>query len=232
MTPRYARLLALVALVMLVASGPAFAQTDYDMDNDRLIDITSLAQLNAIRWDLNGDGVVSSTDSTNYFTAFSNPASGMGCPSASCNGYELMNNLDFDTDGDGSIGTDTHDTYYNGGSGWLPIGTNANKYTGNFKGNGYTINNLFISRSNTGYVGLFGSTQSGRIETLGVTNANVRGRDNTGILAGGNNGSPIVACYVTGEVQGRDQTGGLVGYNGFNGGDINTTYSTASVNAN
>ncbi len=225
---RYAHLLAMVALVMLMASGPAFAQTDYDSDNDRLIDVTSLAQLNAIRWDLNGDGVVSSTDSTNYFTAFSNPASGMGCPSAGCNGYELLNNLDFDENNDNSI-TSADATYWNNGAGWLPIGTNAYKYTGNFKGNGYTINNLFISRNNTGYVGLFGSIQSGRIESLGVTNANVRGRDNTGILAGGNSGSPIVACYVTGAVQGGDQTGGLVGYNGFNGGDINTTYSTASV---
>ena len=50
MTSRYAHLLALVALVMLMASGPAFAQTDYDRDNDNLIDITTLAQLNAIRW--------------------------------------------------------------------------------------------------------------------------------------------------------------------------------------
>ncbi len=58
MTSRSAHLLALVALGMLMASGPAFAQTDYDTDNDNLIDITSLAQLNAIRYDLNGDGTV------------------------------------------------------------------------------------------------------------------------------------------------------------------------------
>ena len=26
----------------------------------------------------------------------------MGCPNGVCTGYELMNNLDFDTDGDGN----------------------------------------------------------------------------------------------------------------------------------
>ena len=30
---------------------------DYDEDNDGLIEITTLAQLNAVRWDLDGDGV-------------------------------------------------------------------------------------------------------------------------------------------------------------------------------
>ena len=29
---------------------------DYDSDNDGLIEVSSLAQLNAIRWDLDGDG--------------------------------------------------------------------------------------------------------------------------------------------------------------------------------
>ena len=237
MTPRYAHLLALVALGMLVASGPAFAQTDYDSDNDRLIDITTLAQLNAIRWDLNGDGAIdasaSTADTTAYNAAFpgrTTTSSGrMGCPSAGCTGYELMNNLDFDTDGDGNIGTDTDDTYYNGGSGWLPIGTLSANYTSNFNGNGYTINNLFINRSNTNHIGLFGYTGSGsRVETLGVTNANVTGKGYTGILIGASdNGGTVVACYTTGSVTGTNtSTGGLVGYID---GTISTSYSTASV---
>ena len=66
MTSRSAHLLAMVALGMLMASGPAFAQTDYDSDNDRLIDITTLAQLNAMRWDLNGDGVDASVEHRLY----------------------------------------------------------------------------------------------------------------------------------------------------------------------
>ena len=197
--------------------------TDYDADNDGYIDIANLAQLDAIRHDLNGNG-----DSTNnaYIAAFPNritfTTKRMGCP-GTCTGYELTASLDFDTNGDGSV-TVTGDTYWNSGSGWNPIAT----YTSNFKGNGHTINNLYINRT-SGRVGLFGQTSSARIETLGVTNANVRGGDNTGILIGYMTRGAVVACYTTGKVRGGDQTGGLVGYNGFYGGDTNTTYSTAYV---
>ena len=67
------RLLAMVVLGMLVASGPAFAQTDYDTDNDNYIDVSTHAQLNAIRWDLNGDGAVAATDTVAYNDAFPTP---------------------------------------------------------------------------------------------------------------------------------------------------------------
>ena len=194
---------------------------DYDADNDRYIDIANLAQLDAVRRDLNGNGDSTHAD---YASAFPRRIAGMGCPSTGCAGYELTASLDFDTNGDGSV-TTSGDTYWNSGYGFQPIGT----YTSNFKGNGHTINNLFISRSADQNVGLFGRANSARIETLGVTNANVRGGDNTGILIGYMNRGNLVACYTTGKVQGGDQTGGLVGYSGFNGGAINTAYSTAYV---
>ena len=241
MTSLYARLLALVALVMLMASGPAFAQTtvDYDLDNDGYIDVSTHAQLNAIRWDLNGDGAIdaraTSSDTTTYNAAFPNAATGMGCAAATCVGYELTANIDLDTDGDGNIGTDTDDTYYNGGAGWLPIGDDSgNRYTADFKGNGYTINNLFINRT-TSDVGLFGAiNHTSRIETLGVINANVTAQRYVGILAGDAYGE-IVACYTTGSVSASNSSsdvGGLVGFIGVSGGSsgsIKSSYSTASV---
>ena len=145
-----------------------------------------------------------------------------------CTGYELMNDIDLDTDGDGSA--DSDDTYWNSGAGWQPIGNNPKHYTGDFKGNGNTINNLFISRSTTAYQGLFGIIgSSGRIETLGVINANVTGSINSGVLGGDNNGA-IVACYTTGKAQGNGAVGGLVG--SVNGGSVNSAYSTAYVTAN
>ena len=149
----------------------------------------------------------------------------MGCPTSGCVGYELTTSLDLDTNGDGSV-TTSGDTYWDTGKGWRPIGTAADKYQGNFKGNGHTINNLFINR--TGgldlYNGLFGYTGTGtRIETLGVTNANVAGRNYVGILVGINQAT-IVACYTTGKAQGRDRVGGLVS---FNNGSVSTSYSTA-----
>ena len=36
---------------------------------------------------------------------------------------------------------------YNSGTGWEPIGTQDNPFTGRFDGNGHTISNLFINRS-------------------------------------------------------------------------------------
>ena len=149
-----------------------------------------------------------------------------------CVGYELMNDIDLDTDGDGNIGTDSGDAYYNSGAGWSPItdASNLTSYTGNFNGNGNTINNLFINRSSAAYQGLFrGFGGSARIEQLGITNANVSGGNWVGILAGfsGASTAAIVASYTTGKVAGSDRVGGLVGYNSR--GTISSSYSTAYV---
>ena len=198
------------------------------MDNDGYIDVSTHQQLNAIRYDLNGNGDSTHAD---YVAAFPNrvtTSSGrMGCPSGTCTGYELTANIDLDTDGDGNIGTDSGDAYYNSGAGWQPIGAGVqSSYSGDFKGNGNTINNLFISRSSSQNVGLFrATTPNSRIETLGVINANVTGGNFTGILVGLNYGE-IVACYTTGKAQGVGAVGGLVG---TSHGTISANYSTAYV---
>ena len=222
-------MLALAALLSLSATAAAQSTVDYDMDNDGYIDVKTHAQLNAIRHDLDGNGDATHAD---YVAAFPNrvtTSSGrMGCPSGTCTGYELMNDIDLDTDGDGNIGTDSGDAYYNGGAGWQPIGADvsaSSRFRANFKGNGYTINNLFINR-NALDQGLFGSA-TGRIETLGVTNANVTGSSIAGILLALNRGSAIVACYTTGKIAGNGRIGGLVGSN--NAGSIASSYSTAYV---
>ena len=222
-------LLALATLLSFSATASAQSTVDYDMDNDGYIDVKTHAQLNAIRHDLDGNGDATHAD---YVAAFPNrvtTSSGrMGCPSGTCTGYELMNNIDLDTDGDGNIGTDSGDAYYNGGNGWQPIGTDISasfRFRANFKGNGYTINNLFINR-NALDQGLFGSA-TGRIETLGITNANVTGSSIAGILLALNRGSAIVACYTTGKIAGNSRIGGLVGSN--NAGSIASSYSTAYV---
>ena len=203
---------------------------DYDSDNDGYIEITTLAQLNAVRRDLNANGDSAHDD---YIAAFPKRHTRsdrlMGCPSGRCVGYELDANLDFDTDGDGAV--DSDDDYWNSGAGWIPIGAQpqGSRYTGNFKGNGHTINNLFINRNGGSDEGLFGYVQGGRIETLGVTNASVRSTTHVGILAG-SNWATIVACYVSGKVQGlgtNTYIGGMVGYSG---GTVSTSYSTAYVN--
>ncbi|MDE0320792.1 MAG: hypothetical protein OXI97_13030, partial [Acidimicrobiaceae bacterium] len=154
MMMRGGRWLAAVAAVLLAAGllapvtvAPAGAQTpppkvDYDADDDGLIEVSSLAQLNAIRWDLDGDGTADvyppSRDgrtghdpngARKIAAAFPDAATGMGCPADGCDGYELVADLDFDTNGNGQA--DSGDDYWNarsgfwnrgkGGYGWIPL---------------------------------------------------------------------------------------------------------------
>ena len=232
-------LIALATLLSLSATASAQTPTvDYDSDNDGYIDVANHAQLNAIRYDLDGNGDPTSAGATAYGTAFPNrvtTSSGrMGCPSGTCTGYELTASLDFDSDSDGDVDANDHSgNYWDSGKGWQPIGSSfANRYTSNFKGNGHTINNLFINRTSSSddFIGLFGYTGSGaRIETVGVTNANITGDQFVGILVGSNQGT-IIACYTTGKVTGVDDVGGLLGYHSTS--TLSASYSTAYANGN
>ena len=195
-------------------SATATPIADYDSDDDGLIEVNTLAQLNAIRWDLDGNGSVASGDQSNYSAAFSNAAAGMGCDfdhdkdintANRCIGYELIADLDFDENGDG-----TRNDTYNTGSGWQPIGS---PFNATFDGAGHTISDLFINRGSTNQVGLFGELgSSGRVSSVGLESVNVTGQDETGALAG-KNGGGITTCYATGTVTGRRIVGGLVGEN-------------------
>ncbi len=208
-------------------------EVDYDLDNDNLIDVANLAQLNAMRYDRNGNGAneasgsysVSASDWAIHSSAFPRQVAGMGCL-ATCAGYELVASLDFDTNGDGSV-TVAGDDYWNGGAGWTPIGATGSLWGATFRGNGHTINNLFINTPANDDLGLFGSSGS-RIETLGVTNAYVRGDEFLGILVGSSYGE-IVACYTTGEVTGSRRIGGIVGEQVLTTAHTRSSYSTASV---
>ena len=168
----------------------------------------SLAQLNAMRWDLDGDGAPAVANAADYAAAFPDRLASMGCPSG-CSGYELTADLDFDTNSDGSA--DSGDAYWNAGSGWQPIGDQSSQFTATFEGNGHEIANLFISRDTTHNVGLFGYTgSSSDIRNVGLTDVSVSGSTHVGGLVGSSGGS-ITASYATGSVSGS-VGGGLVGY--------------------
>ena len=208
-------------------------RTDYDSDNDGLIDVANLAQLNAVRWDLDGDGAV--TDDANtadfneadaYDAAFPGPVAGMGCPASGCDGYELTADLDFDEDGNGFI-TSADAAYWNGGAGWDPIGDESDGFSAVFEGNGNTIANLFIDRSSANGVALFGGIGSGGVvRNLGLTGVDISGNAEVGGLVADNDGS-VISSYVTGTVDGTtDEVGGLVGEND---GLVAGSYSAARV---
>ena len=223
-----------------------YGKTDYDIDNDRYIEVSNLAQLDAIRYDRTGDGNPNVAGGAAAYNAafplrFAGAGGRMGCPNSGCTGYELTQSLDFDENGDGQI-TSADSTYWNNGEGWDPIASDtpvaqASRYQGDFNGNGYTINNLFINRAGDD-IGLFGGIHTTtRIESLGVTNANVTGQHEVGILVGASYGA-IVACYTTGSAtsavaSGITDTGGLVGYlpTATPPASIHSSYSTASVSA-
>lgn len=201
---------------------------DYDIDDDRLIEVSELAQLNAIRWDLDGDGLPDNNIAS-YQAAFPGAAHRMGCSNARCLGYELIADLDFDTNGNGS--PDPDDAYWNEGLGWEPIGGD-NRFSTYFNGGGYSISNLYIDRSGAGAVGLFGATDSDGnvfeniISNVVLINVDVSGNVGAGGLVGDNR-ITLAASYVTGSVKGVFSVGGLVGDNGF--GYVVSSYSTADV---
>ena len=196
---------------------------DYDADNDGLIEVSTLAQLDALRYDLNGDGLVDGATWMSYYAAFAMGALGMGCPDG-CTGYELEADLDFDTDGDGAVNSD--DYYWNDGDGWEPIGSEDAPFTATFHGNGQTVANLFINRPTENEIGLFGEADRILIDGVGVVGADVTGQDGVGILLGRGIYVTVRSSYATGSVSGEDEVGGLVG---SSSGSVGDSYAAVRV---
>ncbi|MGV0908443.1 two-partner secretion domain-containing protein, partial [Martelella sp. FOR1707] len=117
---------------------------------------------------------------------------------------------------------------WNGGAGFEPIGNGSSQFTGTFDGEGHVITGLTINRSDTDYVGLFGSAGSGSIlRNVGLVGGSVSGSGYVGGLAGYNYGK-ISNAYATGSVSGGSYyVGGLIGYN--YSGTISNAYATGSV---
>ena len=118
---------------------------DYDSDGDGLIGVSNLAQLDAMRYDLDGNGYAGTVAA--YAAAFPSPLDRLGCGVEGCSGYELLADLDFDTDGDGAV--DSDDDYWNDGDGWVPIGWDSRGFSRffstTFDGNEHTLSNLFTT---------------------------------------------------------------------------------------
>jgi hypothetical protein len=124
--------------------------------------------------------------------------------------FILTANLDSSTDG--------YDTYAsssaNSGSGWLPLGDSSTKFTGSFDGDNHTISDLYINRSISTFIGLFGYTDGASISNVGVVNANVTGKDYVGGLVGFVYFSSSVnnSYIINSTVSGNKYVGCLAGY--------------------
>ena len=176
--------------------------TDYDTDNDGLIEVNNLAQLDAIRYDLDGNGLP--TGDFPYFrgittppipAAFPQAVLNMGCPDSGCIGYELAKDLDFDTNDDG-VPDFYRDEQVNG---WISLGsgkviTSGSRpyvpgphFTAIFEGNNHTIRDLIRGRNTSRNdsvspdatkleAGLFGIVgETGVVRNVHLANVNVVG---------------------------------------------------------
>ena len=224
-------LVILIALLFGALTGlsavSAQSQVDYDADDDGLIEIEWLEQLDAVRWDLDGDGVVDDGGATEpYSVAFPDAVEGMGCQDG-CQGYELARNLDFNSAG--SYASGVVKEKWTSEDGWLPIGL-VNSFQAVFDGNEHTVTGLHIRRVGSNQsvpIGLFGSS-NGDISHIGLIGVSLKCGDNSelGSLVGNNTGK-ISASYAIGYVTGgHPLVGGLVGNNG---GDIRSSYAWADV---
>ncbi|HKJ53683.1 MAG TPA: hypothetical protein VKB27_19490 [Gammaproteobacteria bacterium] len=194
------------------SDGDGFAdRMDVDDDNNGLIEIKNLQQLDWMRNDLAGTSL-----KDNLGNADAN-----GCPVGGCNGYELVADLDFDTDSNGAM--DAGDAFFDydgagSATGWLPVGAPGTPFSASFDGNGHAISNLYIDRAADDYVGLFGQVDGtgGRVEIRGLqldgALASVSGHDYVGLLAGfATTDVDISGNGAAGIVAGNDAVGGMVG---------------------
>lgn len=185
---------------------------DADTDSDGLIDIDSLEELNAIRFALDGSGQVMTERGT---------LDRSGCPIVlwegiqrqRCTGYELVSDLDFDTNDDGQM--NELDAYWNDGEGWEPIGPKYDyAFTADFNGNGHEIRNLYIHRrGSTGFFGHIIGTyyKPAKITQVAFTGTmtSVTGSSSGGVLASSIRYAEVSRIFVTGFTSSPWTSGGL-----------------------
>lgn len=190
---------------------------DADSDSNGLIDINSLAQLDAVRHHFSGTGRRLSENGTLDVS---------GCPAVvhrgvlqrRCRGYELKTDLDFDTNRDGVI--DHNDAYWNDGKGWNPIDSGDLEFRAVFNGNGHHIKNVYINRPEESANGLFGYVRNAELKAIGLIGplTFISGNQSVGTLVGIAENVDITGIFGNGRVVGLEDdgahtaAGGLIGW--------------------
>ncbi|WP_281250544.1 GLUG motif-containing protein, partial [Teredinibacter waterburyi] len=130
---------------------------------------------------------------------------------------------------------DASDTYWNEGEGWIAIGNSSNRFEAVFDGNGYSIHNLMINRSDSSSQGLFGYIDGATIQNLGLQGPlmSVTARSNVGGLVGSAVNSTLTEVFSTGRVESTTSSlafvGGLVGY--LSSTELSACFATGAVSA-
>ncbi len=170
--------ITLMANVIVMPSALAGERIDYDLDNDGLIEIESLQDLNEIRNNFTligqGDFVFRELRGNTLY------GSSDGCPEAGCKGYELVSDINFDTNGNG--GLDSEDVFWNDGKGWDPIGSFSIKLVTEFNGNGHVLHNLIMRRPGETHLGLFAYSELSHIHDFSISGDLTTGAESGGLL--------------------------------------------------
>ena len=117
---------------------------------------------------------------------------------------------------------------WNGGAGFVPVGDNANKFTGKFNGYGRTITDLFINRPSTTRIGLFGEVDASEIINVGLVDGDITGLGGVAALIGVTTDTAVARSYTTGMVSGTaDAISGLIG--DARGSTVLDSFSKCSV---
>lgn len=96
---------------------------------------------------------------------------------------------------------DASDTVnWDGGAGFVPVGTDFVPFTGACDGAGHTISHLYINRPAAVGVGLFGAVDGATITNVTLTGVAVTAQGFAGTLIGGSVASTITNCHVAGNV--------------------------------
>ena len=96
--------------------------------------------------------------------------------------------------------------------GWQPVGTSSSPFKGILDGNGKTISGLWINRSNTSYVGLFGYCYGATIKNLTINDAEINGNTYVGVISGYDEDGDVSNCILSGKVHSVEYVGGCTGY--------------------
>ncbi len=100
---------------------------------------------------------------------------------------------------------------FNSGTGWQPIGSPEQPFSGVYSGDGHKILGLYIANPTASYQGLFGYTSSAEVYEISLEGATLTGFDYSGALIGCAEQTAISNCQAQGHINGGSVVGGLVG---------------------